>query len=197
MTVKSNSFLGLIVLLSAFNLSPSSAFAQPAQQECTMRLDFTDDALTAKWRPVNDGVMGGRSSGGPEFQNGLMVFRGVINTNGGGFSSVRMPMDPGQLSDAAGLKLRVKSDGRRYKVTMRTNVNYRGRSISFQAEIPATNVEEWADVSVSFDELSASLFGRPVMGAAFDKTAVTELGIIIADGKDGPFRLQVETIQGC
>lgn len=162
-----------------------------------MNLDFTTDNQTQKWRAVNDGVMGGRSSGDAEFRNDLMVFRGDINTDGGGFSSVRMPIEPGLLSDAKGLQLRIKSDGRRYRVTMRTDVSYRGRLISFQGDIPATPVDQWADVRVPFEDLSASLFGRPVQGAKFDHSAVTELGIIIADGKDGSFRLEVASIQGC
>jgi hypothetical protein len=186
--------VGVAIFMAVLNLTASSALAQ---QECRMKLGFSDDALTAKWRPVNDGVMGGRSSGGPSFQNGVMVFQGAINTNGGGFSSIRLPMKPGKLSEAASLKLRVKSDGRAYKVTMRTNVRYRGRPVSFQGDIPASEVGEWRDVSVPFDNLRASLFGRAVMGAEFDKTAIKEIGIIIADGIDGPFRLEVESIHGC
>ena len=161
-----------------------------------MDMNFTSER-SLDWRPVNDGVMGGRSSGGPAFENGRMIFEGVINTNGGGFSSVRTPLTPGDLSQASSLTLRVKSDGRTYKVTLKSDAFLRGRAVSFQGEIPVTTAGEWADVIVQFDDLKGSIFGRPVRGAKFNKDAVSELGIIIADGTDGPFRLEIDTLTSC
>jgi monofunctional biosynthetic peptidoglycan transglycosylase len=149
------------------------------------------------WRAVNDGVMGGLSSGGPKFENDHMVFSGTINTNGGGFSSVRAPMQLGELKDADSLRLNVKSDGRAYRVTFRTDARYGWRQISFQAPIPATPKGEWAEVTVPLDNLRASVFGRPIRGAEFNKNKVEEIGIILADGRDGPFSLTVDWIKGC
>ncbi|MEP6343120.1 MAG: CIA30 family protein [Maricaulaceae bacterium] len=148
-----------------------------------------------KWRAVNDGVMGGRSSGGPSFENGYMVFKGNINTDGGGFSSVRADVTPGQLSGAIGLSLRVKSDGRNYKITLRTDERYNLRPVSFQVAIPQTPTGKWSTVSVQFDDLVASVFGRSVMGATFNKSNIKELGIILADGRDGAFRLDIDWIK--
>ncbi|WP_051279712.1 CIA30 family protein [Hellea balneolensis] len=166
-------------------------------KECKMHVDFETSEQVKQWRAVNDGVMGGKSSGGPRFEEGQMVFEGVINTNGGGFSSVRRPVTQGVLAESDGLKLRIKSDGRGYKVTMRTNIAYRGRLVSFQAPIPETQAHEWEEVEVSFETLSASIFGRPVRGAEFDPSEVSELGLILADGRDGPFRLNVKWIKNC
>jgi len=42
-----------------------------------------------QWSVTVDGVMGGRSTGSVTFQDGMMIFSGSINLNGGGFSSVR------------------------------------------------------------------------------------------------------------
>lgn len=162
-----------------------------------MYVDFGAENIAQQWFAVNDGVMGGLSSGGPRFENEHMVFEGIINTNGGGFSSLRSPVTQGALDNATGVKLRIKSDGRGYKMTFRTNMAYRGRLISFQAPIPQTPRAEWAEVTVSFDTLSGSIFGRPVSGATFDKAQVREMGIILADGQDGPFRLEVDWIANC
>ena len=165
--------------------------------ECDMDANFENSEEASYWRTVNDGVMGGRSSGGPDFKDGMMRFSGMINTNGGGFSSVRTTVAPGDLISADGLKIRVKSDGREYKVTLRTNATYRGRLVSFQAPIPMTEKNEWEDVFVPFDRLEASLFGRPLSGGKFERDAAQELGIIIADGRDGPFQLDIKWIKGC
>lgn len=167
-----------------------------AMAVCPMEIDFKTSSKP-NWRPVNDGVMGGLSSGGPKFENDHMIFSGIINTNGGGFSSVRAPVQQGDLKTAGGLRLKVKSDGRAYKITFRTDARYGWRQISFQAPLPVTLNGEWAEVSVSFDDLRASVFGRPIRGAEFNKNKVEEIGIILADGRDGPFSLTVDWIKGC
>lgn len=41
------------------------------------------------WVVVNDGVMGGRSDGRVDADNGHLVFSGTLNTHGGGFASTR------------------------------------------------------------------------------------------------------------
>ncbi len=162
-----------------------------------MRISFDTVETSENWRAVNDGVMGGRSSGGARFENGHMIFEGMINTNGGGFSSIRTDMRPGYLSEATGLSLRIKSDGRSYKVTLRTDERYQLRPVSFQAAIPQIPTGEWSSVTVPFEALEASVFGRSVTGVKFDRSNVEELGIILADGQDGPFRLEVEWINAC
>jgi len=191
--IKSSTCLAVVLSLyfSAFS------YAQLASQERIMEINFDTSQATQNWRAVNDGVMGGRSSGGPRFENGAMIFAGVVNTNGGGFSSVRTDVEAGVLNTASGISLRVKSDGRTYKLTLRSDARYRGRTVSFQAEIPQTPIGEWADVTVPFDSLQGSIFGRRVRGARFDKSEVRELGIIIADGQDGPFKLEVDWVKDC
>lgn len=181
-------------LVFAFSVSVSTS---ATGQVCSMKIDFENPSTSQSWRTVNDGVMGGQSLGGPSFENGIMVFEGRINTDGGGFSSVRTDVDPGSLGDASGLNLRVKSDGRSYKVTLRTDARYRNRPIAFQVEIPPSKIGQWENVRVPFEGLKASLFGRRVIGAKFDKTQVNEIGIILADGQDGPFRLEIDTIESC
>ena len=57
-----------------------------------MRVSFDTPDSHSFWQPVNDGVMGGRSSGGPRFEDDRMIFQGVINTNGGGLSCVHPGM---------------------------------------------------------------------------------------------------------
>ena len=176
---------------------PLTAQAQSQQKACDMYVKFETPEGMRMWRSVNDGVMGGLSSGGADFDKGVMIFEGVINTNGGGFSSLRSSVAEGALKEADGIKLRLRSDGRAYKMSFRTNVTYNGQLISFQAPIPQTPAGEWAELVVSFSDLQASLFGRSVSGANFERTDVTEMGIILADGQDGPFRLEVDWMAAC
>lgn len=159
-----------------------------------MKIDFSNPDTIAPWQIVNDGVMGGLSQGTRFAEDDHMVFRGVINTNGGGFSSLRRRMAQDALSETVGLRLRVRSDGRDYKLTFRTSERWRGRSVSYQASIPTTTAEEWTEVTVPFSGMRTSIFGRTVRAAPFDPSDVREMGIILADGIDGPFKLDVKSI---
>lgn len=162
-----------------------------------MNISFNSSETTRAWQAVNDGVMGGRSSGGPRFDNGVMLFQGVINTNGGGFSSVRAGLQDGIFGGQNAIKLRVKSDGRGYKLTLRTDAFYRGRSVAFQAPLPQTPVGEWAEVTIPFLNLRPSVFGRTLRGPRFDPAQAREVGIILSDGRDGQFALEVDWLKSC
>ena len=154
-------------------------------------MDFDTPQSVAQWRAVNDGVMGGRSSGGPSHAGEALVFSGTINTDGGGFSSIRHPMNPGALAGADGMRLTLRGDGRPYRLTFRTSQSWRGRNVSWQIPIPATPAGEWAEVVAPFSQAEASVFGRRVTAGTFDPLDVREMGIILADGRDGDFRLDV------
>ena len=168
-----------------------------AAADCPLNIKMESAETVSMWRSVNDGVMGGLSSGGPSFEKDHMVFKGVINTDGGGFSSIRAQVAPNAFTNMSGLKLRVKSDGRIYKATFRTNARYGWREFSFQASLPVKASGEWEDVIVRFSDLRASIFGRPVRGAEFDPEKVQSVGIILADGQNGPFELSVAEMSAC
>lgn len=190
----------LYFFFSLLTVSCAAGEVQPTEKDRPMEIVFNSDQSVSAWRSINDGVMGGRSSGSVRFDpsskngEGALIFQGVINTNGGGFASVRLPVSPGMLDEKAVIKLRIKSDARAYKLTFRTNARARWRPVSFQALIPSTKKGEWAEVSIPLKGLAASVFGRPVSGARFEKANVREIGIILADGLDGPFKLEMSAL---
>lgn len=189
----------IVVLLSACTAAAepnilSENSMKPAQSNCTMELSMSDQAEVSKWRTVLDGVMGGRSTGNRFAQDGHMTFKGTINTNGGGFSSIRRPMSTGDMDGAKALKLRVKQDGRSYRLTFRTSARFRGRPISYQLPIPQTAIGKWADVMVPLSNFRTSVFGYEVPAPPFAATDVREMGVILADGIDGPFQIDLGEI---
>ncbi len=185
-----NSFL----LAGGFNVS-AQTLQSTTPQATMMKIEFDNREDFAAWRVVNDGVMGGKSEGGILSKDGYMNFSGTINTNGGGFSSIRKWMEPGAFEDAQALTFKIRSDGRKYQVNLRTGARYWGRSVAYRADIPATPAGEWAEVSIKLTDLSPSVFGRNVKARAFDKSDVRILGIILADGQDGPFNLDIKEIK--
>ncbi len=163
--------------------------------EDTVLFDFADAEEAERWRVVNDGVMGGKSEGEVRFDDGTMRFAGEIVTDGGGFSSVRRSLEPGELAGAEAVRLRVKSDGRGYRVSFRDGTRVRwGGEVMHAADLDAGE-DGWREATVKFDDLKASFHGRDADVKLFDPAKANEIGVILADGEDGEFLLEVEWIK--
>lgn len=174
-----------------------TADTQAETMTCTTITEHADSDASNPWRTVNDGVMGGRSSGGSHLSGGVLEFAGETNTNGGGFSSIRMEVPRGAMAGADHLKVYMNRDARSYSLTLRTNVRSFGRRIAFRGSIEGAPAGEWGAGRLSFDQLKASIWGRPIPDAVFDPAEVVELGLIIYDGEDGPFSMQLKRIEAC
>ncbi len=81
--------------------------------------DFDAEADQEACRPIDDVVVGGVSASqfnvAPE---GLGAFEGVLSLERGGFASVRSRPAQVDLSAYDGLELRVRGDGKRYRLRM-------------------------------------------------------------------------------
>lgn len=145
-----------------------------------------------EWRVVDDGVMGGRSKGSVAIENGILRFTGTLVTQGGGFTSIRAEKIV-DLSAFDGLELRVRGGGRTFEVQVDDGTRLRGRVVSRRA--PFGTSEEWIVVRVPFRALRSSVFGMQVVAPQIDLKNVKSIGLYILDGKDGPFRLEVDEIR--
>lgn len=166
--------------------------------ECAVVTDFTDPESNRRWTSVNDNVMGGRSDGRFEIANERLTFTGDINTNGGGFSSIRWAVPEGMLSDAHAVRVRLKTDGRAYDFNIRTEYRIAGRQLTYRGDLDRGGAAEWHEVIVQFDDMLPTIFGQIIKSAPpFDPDDVQSLGFILADGRDGPFRAEIERIDVC
>jgi len=164
---------------------------------CATIADFTAAEENEQWLVVNDNVMGGRSLGDRTFTDSTMVFAGAINTNGGGFSSLRLMLAPEALADADHVQVRAKSDGRTYLMTFDDALDGRNRRVSFRAPLEFVTPGEWETVTVRFADLYPAVFGERVEAAPFRADLATRIGIMQSDGIDGDFELEVDLIQAC
>ena len=71
------------------------------------------------------------------------------------------------------------------------------RRVSHRAPIEFPSPGEWQTSSVSFDKLSPAIFGRPIDDLPFRKDLATRMGLLVSDGVDGPFRLEIDWIDLC
>lgn len=169
-------------------------------------VDFSQAGEPARWQVVNDGVMGGKSEGHLAVADGAATFHGEIVTRGGGFTSVRRGLEPDALAGATGLTMKVKDDGRGYRVMLRdgTRVSW-GGEVMYAADVPAgaasacgdscTCPPAWREVTLHFADLTASFHGRPADVEAFDPAEAEEIGVILADGIDGAFSMDLAWIR--
>ena len=186
------SFLFLVVSL----LAADSVIADADQGTAEIMTDTTllidlETADIDDWQIVNDGVMGGRSQGFVDIEDGVLRFTGDLVTRGGGFTSVRT-FGPFDLSGYQGLALRVRGNGRPFEAEINDRQRYGPRPVSRRAAFATT--EDWQTVHVPFATLRASSFGRPVDVPPLSLADVQRIGFYIVDGKDGPFRLEVASI---
>lgn len=146
------------------------------------------------WVALNDGVMGGCSTGAPAIADGRLEFRGALSlANNGGFASVRSVGRDFDLSGATAVVLRVLGDGRRYQLRLATDARHRGIAVSFGAGFD-TIAGQWIEVRVPLDGLQASVRGSLLEGQTMDPARVREIGLLVADKREGAFALSVDWI---
>ena len=161
-----------------------------AESACVRVTDFDD----ASWFIVNDGVMGGRSSAAGVVDDAGLTWTGTIVTAGGGFSSIRGPVD-GQLEGATSLTMRIRTDGRSYELLADDTTPGQGR-VTHYAPIDSTG-GDWEEVSVSLVGMEPRIFGSLTTAEPFAPDLASQIGVILADGVDGEFRFEIDWIDAC
>jgi len=116
--------------------------------------DFTNPSPELKniWGALDDVVMGGVSASSMQFLDHTAVFTGNVSTaNSGGFASVRTKnFEPAiNLSGHTGVELRVKGDGQRYKLFLRTDTKWDGLGYSYSFD---TIANTWIDIRIPFSD---------------------------------------------
>lgn len=156
----------------------------------SMRLTLFDAAdPQLDWYVVNDGVMGGRSAGGYQLRDGLLVFSGITNTDGGGFSSIRTRASALGLSEQRHLVLHARGDGRRYVCRLEDD-----RGTAYWADFePPTG--DWGAADIDLASFRPRFRGRWLDGPPLDPPRVNALGLMCYDGEDGPFRFELRRIE--
>ena len=165
---------------------------------CRTLVDFTDPDEFARWEVINDGVMGGLSKGHIEQAGDALSFTGTVNTNGGGFTSLRRKVPENTMAGARRLRITYAADARTYEVTLRSNARERGRRIAYRAALtPGESAGEWSVAVIDLAKLETSLFGQQVDAPAFAAHEAHSVGLIIADGIDGDFAMRLSRIEAC
>ncbi|MGE5239856.1 MAG: CIA30 family protein [Chloroflexota bacterium] len=152
---------------------------------------FGDRRSASAWVPISDVVMGGVSVGHMESAaGGYAAFTGRVSfENDGGFASVRSEIGLYDLGTYEGLMLRVRGDGKRYKLNLRTDERFDG--IVYQTRF-GTVPSEWIEVRIPFGDFFPAFRGIRVNDAPpLDTRRIRSFGLLISDRQEGPFRLEI------
>ncbi|KAL4204504.1 hypothetical protein AMTRI_Chr01g110210 [Amborella trichopoda] len=165
------------------------------------------------WGALDDVVMGGVSEStfqidpcGGEKGGPTGIFKGIVSTaNNGGFTSIRTKnfSVPEDLSAYDGIEIRVKGDGHRYKLIVRTSAEW--DTVGYTASFDTVK-GQWQTICLPFSSLRPVFRARTVSDAPpFNPSAVVSLQLMYSkfeyDGKlsptfeEGAFALPVSCIR--
>jgi len=155
---------------------------------------FNAESPDFDWYVQNDNVMGGRSEGGFDISSGQLIFSGNTNTNGGGFSSIRTQPLKLDLSAYAGIRVKVKADGRRYTWQLQTDARWRNRRVNYWADFD-TLADEAIVIDIPFTNFFPQFRGFRLDGFELDTSLIAEFGLYQYDKTDGPFELRLISVE--
>jgi monofunctional biosynthetic peptidoglycan transglycosylase len=158
-------------------------------------IDFSSPDEKDRWEIINDAVMGGVSKSRISMKDDkTALFQGEVSLeNFGGFASMRSHPREFELAGCKGLMIRVKGDGKDYRLRLRTDTSYEG--IAYQAHF-STEQDKWITARLSFDAFTPVFRGRVIDDAPpMEVQSLRRIGFMIADKQAGPFRLEIRWIK--
>ena len=158
-------------------------------------IDFSSPDEQARWEIINDSVMGGVSESRISIiDNRAALFQGVVSLeNYGGFASMRTLPQNFNIAECRGLTVRVKGDGKDYRIRLKTDTSYEG--IAYQSHF-STEKDKWIIARLPFDAFTPVFRGRIIEDAPeLDTSIIRRIGFMIADKQTGPFRLEIDWVK--
>tara|TARA_R110002073_G_scaffold139232_2_gene289288 strand:- start:66089 stop:66589 length:501 start_codon:yes stop_codon:yes gene_type:complete len=156
-------------------------------------IDFGNTKDGHNWTPVNDTVMGGASHSSTTLTSTSLLFKGDVSLeNNGGFASIRSADGLYDLSKFTKVSIRFKSKGRRFALrlaeansTVRANYKHHFSS----------STENWEERTMQLANFK--YYHKGAMTEQNSKeglVTIVRIGLILSDGQEGPFELEIDNI---
>lgn len=178
------------------------------------------EARNTQWQIVNDGVMGGLSRGQLRtVDEHHSAFEGMVSlANNGGFTSMVTRSDALDFSDYTGLRIRARSCtpsfassleqasynapktyALRLKIATTRGTSRFSYETRFSVPAPDTGEQELQNYDISFEttKFTAIFRGRElpdVPDLNVGQMRIKEIGLMIRDGQEGAFCLELEEV---
>ena len=162
-----------------------------------MILDFSGPTPSIiEWQSIDDRIMGGQSQSTAKQIAGVgLRFQGQVSLeNNGGFASIRSSVNSFNLSALKGLLVRVRGDGKTYKLSLRTDLFFDG--VSYQSSF-RTQSGSWCEIYLPFSDFAPTHHGLKLTTVApMNISDIKTFGFFVADRQSGPFILDIAWIKG-
>ncbi|MEZ8722478.1 CIA30 family protein [Vibrio pomeroyi] len=159
----------------------------------TEMIDFTQANEHKNWTATNDNVMGGISTGGIIYGDGMSQFKGELSLeNNGGFSSINRSVES-LSSEVDNVELTFVGDGRTYQLRFTTWKD--GYRTNYKHNFETIKGEQLKK-TFQLTDFQAVFRGRLLSGAPELKAQdIKQIGFLIADKQPLPFELNLIQIQ--
>ena len=151
---------------------------------------------SASWYSLNDGVMGGVSSGASVPNDDYLVYKGQLSLeNNGGFSQIRHDTKPGQFDGAESITLTVRASepGREFKFIASASTSDWNLNIW---EFGIAVGTEWKEITIPINEMDLQIMGKIIPnGQKLTGEMIKKIGFMIMDKNTEPFELHVKDIR--
>lgn len=189
------SAVAAVALSLSLSLGLTSPHAEEPEMTEQVLFSFEDDEGPDRWTIVNDGVMGGLSRSRILLSDErTAVFEGRLSLeNNGGFASVRSRPEAMPTAGTSRLAVRLRGDGREYQLRIRTSRAFDGVAYRWNFK---TTAGEWTTIEAPYRDFVPTFRGRVLRDVPpIEPAAIRQLGILIADKDETPFRLEIDWIK--
>ena len=146
-----------------------------------------------KWSIVNDDVMGGISNSSILINNEKnLLFKGYLSLeNNGGFASSRLDIRQDNLKGVKFFKIKLKGDGKIYKLRLRQQNTRASYSCDFKSK-----KNEWLIVTLPVENFKPTWRGYSYSNYPdLNLDKINSLSLHISDKQEGRFNLEIEYIK--
>jgi len=163
-----------------------------AQMTTPMTIQFQQN-MSDPWTVVVDGVMGGRSTGKITLREDYMSFSGRVSLeNNGGFSSIRAPWGPYDLSEYSEVTVRYRATGQSFYLTMQHHSRWYMPNHRLQFDTS----EDWITVTIPLADMKETRIGEPTGRNITPDvlSRILRMGIITGDKRASSFTIDIDHI---
>jgi hypothetical protein len=161
------------------------------------KIDFGTSAnRTSNWVILSDNVMGGVSEAQMEYTTASVMLRGTVSLkNRGGFVSLKSNFGKLDLSLYKTVKITFRSTSQQYAFTLENS--RRWYEPAYKHAFNAKEINKWETVSLDLDNFTEEVIGEPTGNKTNSSIleSILRIGISTNEKREGPFQLEIESIE--
>jgi NADH dehydrogenase [ubiquinone] 1 alpha subcomplex assembly factor 1 len=165
--------------------------------EKNYKIEFgTPASRTSNWVILSDNVMGGVSEAQIEYGSNSVTLTGIVSLkNRGGFVSLKSYFGKIDLSSYKIVKITFRSTKQKYAFTLENS--RRWYEPAYKHEFNAREINKWETVSLDLNNFAEEVIGEPTGNKANKSIleSILRIGISTNEKKEGPFQLEIESIE--